>query len=143
MAGAVLQTQVARKVVGDKVRFSALHRRAHGANDLCAGVRVLCGHVLGQGNVGEPHLVAVRTGEALRLLGGQHLAAVVQFKVSTSEDALHRVRGMVAGAGGALLMAVGAQIVVVADEALEAAAPEVALQARITADTWTGDGVGG
>lgn len=135
LAGAVLQAEVAGKVVGDEVGLAALHGRAHGTHDLRAGVGVLGAHVLGEGDVGEAHLVAVRTGEALRLLGGQHLATVVQLEVGAREDALHRVVRLVAGAGRALLVAVGAQVVVVADQALEAPAPEVALQARITADS--------
>lgn len=130
---------MARKVVGHEVRFATLHCRADWAHDLCAGVCVVGAHVFGQGDVGQTHLVAVRTGEALRLLGGQHLATVVQFEVGAREDALHRMFGLVAGAGRTLLVAVRAQVVVVADEAFEAPAPEVALQARIAADTW-GDG---
>lgn len=135
LSGAVLQAQVAGKVVGDKVRLAALHRRAHGTHNFGAGVRVLGAHVLGQGDVGEAHLVAVRTGEALRPLGGKDLAAVVELEVGAREDALHRVVRLVAAARRALLVAVGAQVVVVADQALEAPAPEVALEARIAAHT--------
>lgn len=43
--------------------------------------------------------------------------------------------GQVARAGRVLFVAAGTQIVVVTDQAFEAAAAEVALQARITAHT--------
>lgn len=135
LSGAVLQTEVAGKVVGDKVRLATLHRCAHGTDDLRAGVRVLSGNVFREGSIGQTHLVAVRTGEALRLLGGQHLAAIVQLKVGAREDALHRMVRLVAGTGRTLLVTVGAQVIVVTDQALEAPPPEVALQARITADS--------
>lgn len=41
-----------------------------------------------------------------------------------------------AGTRSVLLVAIGAQVVVIADEALETPAPEVAFQASVTADTW-------
>ena len=123
----MLQTQVAGKVVGDKVWFSALHGCTYGTHDLRASVCVLGAHVFRQGDVGEAHLVAVRTGEALWLLCGHHLARIVQLKVGTRQNALHRVSRMMARTGRAFLVAVGAQVVVVADQALEAPSPEVTL----------------
>lgn len=44
---AVLQTEMAREIVGDEVGLAPLHCGAYGAHDLYAGVRVVGAHVLG------------------------------------------------------------------------------------------------
>ena len=136
LAGAVLEGEVTGKVVGEEVGVAALDRGADGTDYLDAGVGVFGADLLGEGDVGESHLVAVGTGEALRLFGAEHLAAVVELKVGAREDALHGMLGQVARTRGVVLVAGGAEVVVVADEAFEAAAAEVALQARIAADPW-------
>lgn len=121
----MLQTQVAGKVVGDQIGVAAGHRGAHRAHHLQTGVDMLGADVIDERRIAEAHLLAVRTGEALRQISAVRFAAVEHVEVGARQDALHRMIGAVPCARRALLVAAGAQIVVVADQAFVAAAAKV------------------
>lgn len=125
----MLNGQVANEIVRHQIRIAAGQRRAHRADHLQAGVGVLGGHMIEQRHIAEAHFLAVRTGEALRLIGGVRLARVVQIEVGPGEDALHRMVGRVACADDAILVAIRAQIVVVAHQAFVAATAKITFQA--------------
>lgn len=91
--------------------------------------------MLDERRIAEAHPLAVRTREALRLIGAVRFARIEQIEIGARQDALHRMVAGVSRTGGALLVADGAQIVVIADQAFVAAAAKVALQARVAADT--------
>lgn len=77
MAGSMLQVKMAGKVISDEVWLATMDGGTHRTHYLRARVRMFGAHVLGQGRIGEPHLVAVRTREALRVIGNHCLAAIV------------------------------------------------------------------
>lgn len=89
-------------------------------------------HVVLEGGVRQPRHSAEGAAEGGAHLGdGDRLAEVIQIVVRLGEDALHGMVGGVDGAGGAVVVAGAAQVVVVADEAFEALAAEVAREADV------------
>lgn len=128
--------QMTDKIVGDQIRIAARQRRTNGTHHLQTDVRVLGADMLEQRCIAEAHFLAVRTGETLRLIGRVRFARIVQLKVGPSQNALHRMIGRMTGAGGAVLIAAGAQIVIVTVQTFVTAATKITFETRITADTY-------
>lgn len=61
----------------------------------------------------------------------RRFASEIKVVITAGEDALHRVGGGVARCGHPGLVAVAAQVVVVAHQTLEAPAPKVSLHTRV------------
>ena len=71
------------------------------------------------------------------MLGGQRrLAPKVEVVVAAGEDTLHGVGGGVTGRGDPRLEAVAAEVVVIADQALEPPAPKVSLHTRVAGNSF-------
>lgn len=123
----MLQAQMPSEIVRYQIRITTGKGSAHRTHHLQAGIDVLRTDVIDQSRIREAHSLAVRTRKALRLLGTELFARVEQLKVGARQNALHRMIGRVPGTGDAILVANGAQIVVVADQTFVTTAAKVAL----------------
>jgi len=132
----VFQIKVALKIVGDVVGISPGEGRADGAHHLLRGLCVQTRYVFLQCGFCEAHLAAERTGE--RVLGltrcQGRLPSEIQVAVGPCQYALHWMCRCVPWSGGSRLPTATAQVVIIADEALESSAPKVSLHTRVTGD---------
>jgi len=136
----MLQSQMLGEVVGLKVRLTTRRSRTHRTYYFHGHVRVLRRFrvfrrdVIEQGRVTEAFLGAIRTSKALELARGRS-TAISDIQQRPRENALHGVLCSVSSRRRIALIALRAQIVVVADQALVPSSAEVAFHTEIAADS--------